>query len=188
MFDLHEGLQLLEVQWVNKEWEDAFRPLSENDLKKGWKVLQEDFHYHTKNVRSAVSKVPIAYLMCDRLILFPEDDDNKDEYADFDQKLIACHLIIQAVHAAVAEEFLENSGPRKKCPQVNGDNTVFLHFSKSVFGKTSWWTNARSAERNKDGRLANLLLSHNLEGCNAMDELNANNKSGILLLRYDGDT
>ena len=34
-FDLHEGQELLERQWVNKEWADAFRPLSENDLKKG---------------------------------------------------------------------------------------------------------------------------------------------------------
>ena len=33
-FDLHEGQQMLEGQWVNKEWADAFRPLSENDLKR----------------------------------------------------------------------------------------------------------------------------------------------------------
>ena len=45
-----------------------------------------------------------------------------------------------------------------------------------------------SAERNKDGRLAIRLLSQNLEGCNNMDELNAKNKLGILLLRYDGET
>ena len=43
LFELHEGQKLLEGQWVNKEWADAFRPLSENDLKKGWKVLREDF-------------------------------------------------------------------------------------------------------------------------------------------------
>ena len=35
LFDLHEGQQLLEVQWVNKEWADTFRPLSENDPKEG---------------------------------------------------------------------------------------------------------------------------------------------------------
>ena len=40
LFDLHAGQLLLEVQWVNKEWADAFRPLLENDLKKGWKVLR----------------------------------------------------------------------------------------------------------------------------------------------------
>ena len=34
LFDLHEGQQLLEGQWVNKEWADAFRPLSKNDLKR----------------------------------------------------------------------------------------------------------------------------------------------------------
>ena len=51
LFDLHEGQQLLEGQWVNKEWANAFRPLSENDLKKGWKVLREDFHDHTNNIR-----------------------------------------------------------------------------------------------------------------------------------------
>ena len=39
LFDLHEGQLLLDGQWVNKEWADAFRPLLENDLKKGWKVL-----------------------------------------------------------------------------------------------------------------------------------------------------
>ena len=39
LFDLHEGQKLLEGQWVNKEWADAFMPLSENDLIKGWKVL-----------------------------------------------------------------------------------------------------------------------------------------------------
>ena len=50
LFDLHECQQLLEGQWVKKEWADAFRPLSENDLKKGWKVLREGFHDHTKNV------------------------------------------------------------------------------------------------------------------------------------------
>ena len=96
---------------VRKKWE-AFRPLSENDLKKGWKVLREDFHDHTNNVRGAVTKAPIAYLMRDRLILLPEDNENEDEYADFDQQLIARHPIIQAGHAAVAEENLENSGPR----------------------------------------------------------------------------
>ena len=32
------------------------------------------------------------------------------------------------------------------------------------------------------------LLSQNLEGCNTMDELNAKNKLGILLLCYDGET
>ena len=85
-------------------------------------------------------------------------------------------------------ETLENSGPRKKRSQVNGDNTVLFHLSKSVYGKTSWWTHARSAESNKDGRLAIRLLSQNLKGCNAMDELNPKNKSGILLLRYDGET
>ena len=77
-FDLHEGQKFLEVQWVNKEWADAFRPLSENDLKKGWKVLQEDFHDHTKNVRGAVTKASIAYLMRDRIIPLPEDDDDEN--------------------------------------------------------------------------------------------------------------
>ena len=159
-----------------------------NDLKKGWKVLREDFHNHTKNVRGAVTKAPIAYLMCDWLILLPEDDDYEDEYADFDQQLIARHPIIQAVHAAIAEETLEKSVPRKNFPQVNGDNTVLFHLSISVFGKTIWWTHARSAERNKDGRLAIHLLSQNLEVCNSMDELNAKNKSDILLRCYDGET
>ena len=116
LFDLHEGQKLLEGQWVNKEWADVFRPLLENYLKKGWKFLREDFHDHTKNVRGAVTKAPIAYLMREWLILLPEDDDNEDEYSDFDQQLIARHLIIQAVHASVAEETLENSGPRKKRP------------------------------------------------------------------------
>ena len=111
---------------------DAFRPLLENDLKKGWKVLREDFHDHTKKVRGAVTKAPIAYLMRDRLIPLPEDDDVEDEYTDFDHQLIARHLIIQAVHAAVAEENLEKSGHRKKCPQVNGDNTVLFHLLESV--------------------------------------------------------
>ena len=158
----------------------------ENDLETGWKVLQEDFHDHTKNVRSNVTEAPIAYLMCNRLIPLPEDDDDEDENTDFDQQLISSHPIIQAVHAAVAEETLENSAPRKKCPQVNGDNTVLFHLSKSIFGKTSWWTHARSAERNKGGRFSIRLLSQNLKGCNAMDELNAKNKSGIVLLCYDG--
>ena len=102
----------MEGQWVNKEWADVFRPLSENDLKKGWKVLREDFHDHTKNVRGAVTKASIAYLMRDRLILLPEDDDNEDEYSDFNQQLIERHPIIQAGHANVAEETLEKSGPR----------------------------------------------------------------------------
>ena len=96
-----------------------------------------------KNVHGAVTKAPVAYLMRDRLILLPEDDDNEDEYDDFDQQLIARHPIIQADHTAVAEETLEKSGPRKKLPQVNGDNTVLFHVLTSVFGKTSWWTHAR---------------------------------------------
>ena len=33
--DLHEGQPMLEGKWVNKEWAEPFRPLSENDLKKG---------------------------------------------------------------------------------------------------------------------------------------------------------
>ena len=70
LFDLHEGQKMLEGQWVNKEWADEFRPLSENDLKEGWKVLRDDFHDHTKNVRGAVTKAPIAYLLCDRIIQF----------------------------------------------------------------------------------------------------------------------
>ena len=160
----------------------------ENDLKKGWKVLREDFHDHTKNVRGAVTKAPIAYLMHDQLIPLPEYDDNEDEYADFDQQLIARHPIIQAIHADVAEETLEKSSPRKKRSQANGDNTVLFHLSKSIFGKTIWWTHARPAKKNKDGRLAIHFFSHNMEGSNAMDELNAKNKSDILRLFYDGDT
>ena len=152
----------MEGQWVNKEWADAFRPLSENDLEKGWKFLREDFHDHTKNVRGAVTNALIPYLMRDRIISLPEDDDNEDEYADFYQQLIARHPIIQAGHVAVAEETLENSGPRKKRPQVNGDNTVLFHILKSVFGETSWWTHARPTENNKDGHLAIRLLSQNL--------------------------
>ena len=62
--------------------------------------------------------------MRDRLILLPEDDDGEDEYAGFDQQLISRHPIIQAVHAAVAEETLEKSGPIKTRPQINGDITV----------------------------------------------------------------
>ena len=137
LFDLHEGQQFLEGQWLNKEWADTFKPLVENDLKKGWKVLREDFHDHTNNVRGAVTKAPIAYLIRDRLIPLPEDDDNEDEYDDFDQQLIARHPIIQAGHAAVAEETLEKSGPRKKRSQVNGDNTVLFYLLKYIFGKTS---------------------------------------------------
>ena len=83
LFDLHEGQKFWEGKWVNKKQADAFRPLSENELKKGWKVLQEEFHDHTKNVCGAVTKAPIAYLMSDRLIPLPEDYDNKDDYADF---------------------------------------------------------------------------------------------------------
>ena len=139
-------------------------------------------------MRGAVTKALIAYLMRNRLIPLPGDDDDEDEYAYFDQQLIVRHPIIQAVHAAVAEETLEKSDPRNKRPQVNGDNTVLFHLSRSVFGKTSWWTNAKLAEMNKDGRLAIRLYSQNLEGGNAMDEINVKNKSGILLLRYDGET
>ena len=80
------------------------------------------------------------------------------------------------------------SGPRKLLPQVNGDNNVLFHLLKYVFGKTSWWTHARPAEKNKDRRLAIRLLSQNLEGDNAMDNLNVKNKSDILRLRYDGET
>ena len=136
-FDLHDGQKLMEGQWFNNGWAEAFRSLSGNDLKKGWKVLREDFHDHTKDVRGAFTKALIAYLMRNRLILLPEADDDEDEYTDFDLQLIARHPIVQAVHAAVAEETLEKSGPRKKRPQVNGDNTVLFHLSKSVFGKTS---------------------------------------------------
>ena len=75
---------MLEGQWVNKEWADAFRPLSENDLKKGWKVLREDCHDHTKNVRGSVTKAPIDYRMRNRLIPLPKDYDNEEEYAEFD--------------------------------------------------------------------------------------------------------
>ena len=75
--------------------------------------------------------------MRDRLILLPEDDDDEDEYVYFDQQLNARHSIIQSINAAVAEETLEKSGPRKKCPQVNGDNTFLFHLSKSVFGKSA---------------------------------------------------
>ena len=88
-------------------------------------------------MRGAVTKAPIAYLMRDGLILLPEADDDEDEYADFDHQLIARHPIIQAFHGAVAEETLDKSGRRKKRNQVNGDNTVLFHLSKSVFGKTS---------------------------------------------------
>ena len=154
----------------------------------GWKVLQEDFRERTKNVRGAVTKALISYLMRDRLIPLPEADDDEDEYADFDQHLIARHSIIQAFYAAVTEETLKKSGPRKKRPQVNADNTVLFYLSKYVFGKTSWWTHARSDQRNKDGPLAIRLLSQNLEGCNAIDGLNVKNKSGILLLCYNGET
>ena len=126
--------------------------------------------------------------MRDRLIPLPDDDVDEDEYAYFDQQLIARHPIIQAVHAAVAEETLEKSGPRKKRPQVNGDNTVLFHRLKSVFGKTSLWTHAKPAEKSKDRRLAIRLLSQNLEGGNAMDKLNAKNKLDILCLCYDGET
>ena len=63
LFDLHQGQKFLKGQWVNNKWADAFRPLSENDLKKGCKVLRKDFHDHTKNVRVAVTKSLIAYLM-----------------------------------------------------------------------------------------------------------------------------
>ena len=85
-------------------------------------------------MRGAVTKAPIAYLMRDRLILLPEADDDEDEYANFDQQLIARCPIIQAVYAAVMEETLKKSGPRKKRPQVNAGNTVLFHLSKSVFG------------------------------------------------------
>ena len=88
----------------------------------------------------------------------------------------------------MAEETLENSGPRKKRPQVNGENTVLFHLLKSVFGKTIWWNHARSSEENKDGRLAIRLLSQNLECDNFMDELNSQNKAAILHLRYDCET
>ena len=98
-------------------------------------------------MRGAVTKAPIAYLMRDRFIPLPDDDDNEDEYADFDQQLIARHPIIQAVHAAIAEETLEESGPRKKRLQVNGDNTVLFNLSKSVFGKTNRWNHAWLDER-----------------------------------------
>ena len=84
-------------------------------------------------MRGAVTKAPIAYLMRDWLIPLPEDDDNEDEYADFDQQVIARHPIIQAEHANVAEETLENTSPRKKRPQVNGDNTVLVLLLKSMF-------------------------------------------------------
>ena len=97
--------------------------------------------------------------MRDRLIPLPEDEDNEDEYAKFDQKLIARNPIIQAGHDNVVEETLEKSGPRKKRPQINDDNTVLFCFLKSVFGKTSWWTHTRSNEKNKDRRLAIRHLS-----------------------------
>ena len=126
--------------------------------------------------------------MRDRIIPLPEDDDNEDEYADFDQQLIARHPIIQSGHASVAEETFEKSGPRKKRPQVKGYTTVLFHLLKSLFGNTSWWTHARLTEKNKDGRLAIRLLSQNLECDNFMDELNSQNKAAILRLCYDGET
>ena len=101
--------------------------------------------------------------------------------------MIARHPIIQDGHANVAEKTLEKSGPRKKRPQVNADNTVLIHLLKSVFGKTSWRTHARSTEKTKPERLAIRLLSQNLECNNFMDDLNSQNKAAILCLRYGSD-
>ena len=123
-----------------------------------------------------------------RRFLLPEDDDIEDEYADFDQQLIARHPIIQAGHANVTEETLENSGPRKNRPQVNGNNTVLFHLLKSVFENTSWWTHARQTEKNKDGRLTIRLLSQNLDCDKFMDDLNSQNKAAILCLCYNSET
>ena len=77
-------------------------------------VLLVSIHDHTKNVRGPVTNAPIAYLMHERLIPLPEDDDDEDEYADFDQQLIAHHPIIQVVHAAVGEDNLDDSTICKK--------------------------------------------------------------------------
>ena len=126
--------------------------------------------------------------MCNRFILLPEADDDEDEYADFDQQLIARHPIIQAFHAAVTEETLKKSGRRKKRTQVNTDNTVLFHLSKLFLGKPSGGPMEGQLKKFKDARLAIRFLSQNLEGGNAMDELNVKNKSGILLLCYDGET
>ena len=145
-------------------------------MKKGWKVLRDDFHEHTKNVRDAVTKAPIAYLISKRLIPLSEDDDDEDECADFDQQLIERDPIIQAVRDAVPEETLENSGPRKKRPQVNGDNTILFHLSKYVYGRTSFrppgsvtkgeWPNTHlsSSQQTWNGSISWFFHKHILKG------------------------
>jgi hypothetical protein len=187
LFDRHETQRLMEEDWCNKTAEATIVPLNEKDLKKGWKILSAKFKANVGGIRGLNTRAPLTYLLRETLIPPREYDDNEIDHQDIDHELVARHPIIAADYLDLDLERLEAGGPRKKVANVNTDNAVLFGHLKKCFEGTSWWTHARGAERNKDGRVAYMLLDKNLQGTNAMDHADAKNKAAVLTLRFQGE-
>ena len=89
---------------------------------------------------------------------------------------------------ALVVEDLEKAGPRKTAANVNTDNTTLFFPLETRFGGTSWWTHAKSAAKNKDGRATWFALELNLRPTSVMDQADIKNKANIQLLCYRGET
>ena len=146
------------------------------------------FHATTAGVRGINTQTPLVYLLRDDLIPKDEATGDAKDYSDLDHELIARHLIVHKDHIALDVLDLKKAGTRKKVANVNTDNAaLFLHL-KTCFEGTSWWTHAKSATKNKDGRCAWFALELNLQPMGALHQADINNKTDIQMLHCRGET
>ena len=184
MFDLHESQLTMETNWDNASMSDTFKPLTQNDTRRGWKAVFDDFEERVKSVRGKVSHVQLTYLMRDDLLPLPHLDDPSDEYTDLDHELVARHPIIKPAKVSLSLSVLEAGGTKMKIPKVNQDNVHLYSLTKTVYEPTAWWIHARPAHRAKDGRLALRLMKASLVTSNALDDEHTQNRKDMNALEF----
>ena len=88
MFDLHENQLNMETEWDNTTMAETFKPLTDKDIRKGWKSVYDVFVERVKSVRGLVAHVPLTYFM--HTDLHPKNAalDPSEGYVDFDHELI----------------------------------------------------------------------------------------------------
>ena len=184
LFDLHESQYTMEVGWDTVSMADSFKPLTNNDTRRGWKPVFDEFEERAKTVRGKVSHVQLNYLMREELLPEPHAEDPSEDYVDFDAELVSRHPIIKADKVNVPLSELEAGGAKMKIPCSNQDNIHLYSLVMTTYETDSWWIHARAAHRAKDGRRALRLMKASLVTSNALDDEHTLNRKTMLALEY----
>ena len=118
LLELAERQATLEKNHDNKFYLESFVPYKKSDNKNNFVTKWDEFSAECDSIRGCTG-IPLSYVMRNALIPKAEADDDEDDYATIDHRMIQRAQIIKTAYVDMDVGELEDAGLSKKTPSAD---------------------------------------------------------------------